>query len=211
MTSHIALLGDSIFDNKAYTGGEPDVVSHLRSMLHEPWSASLHAVDGAVIADLSRQLRLVPSGATHLVISVGGNDALQSSDLLATPVRSTSEALLMFRERVERFESQYASVVDEALELGRETFLCTIYNGNLEPQIAPLARTALTMFNDTILRVAFERFLPVIDLRFVCSGASDYANPIEPSGSGGRKIAAAIMTALGLLQGHAPHSRVFIR
>ena len=211
MTSHIALLGDSIFDNRSYTSGEPDVVAHLRNMLPPPWSASLLAVDGAVIADLSRQVRRVPSSATHLVISVGGNDALQNSDLLATPVRSTSEALLMFRERVERFEADYASAVDDALELGRETILCTIYNGNLEPQIAPLARTALAMFNDVVLRVAFARTLAVIDLRFVCSDASDYANPIEPSGSGGHKIAAAIVNALGAVRGNAPHSRVFIR
>ena len=29
MASHLALLGDSIFDNRAYTGGDPDVVGHL--------------------------------------------------------------------------------------------------------------------------------------------------------------------------------------
>jgi len=29
MPQHIVLLGDSIFDNSVYTGGEPDVVEHL--------------------------------------------------------------------------------------------------------------------------------------------------------------------------------------
>ena len=28
MTQHLVLLGDSIFDNRTYTAGEPDVVSH---------------------------------------------------------------------------------------------------------------------------------------------------------------------------------------
>jgi hypothetical protein len=31
----------------------------------------------------------------------------------------------------------------------------------------------------------------------VCAEESDYANPIEPSGSGGKKIAAAIAAAVG--------------
>jgi hypothetical protein len=54
------------------------------------------------------------------------------------------------------------------------------------------------MFNDVILRCAFERQLPIIDLRFVCSEKSDYANPIEPSGSGGLKIAKAVAGWLGI-------------
>lgn len=43
--------------------------------------------------------------------------------------------------------------------------VCTIYNGNLEEMQARLARIALMMFNDVILRVAFEHHLDVIDLR----------------------------------------------
>src|SRR6188472_1029743 len=47
MTSHIALIGDSIFDNRAYIGGAPDVVAHLRAELPAPWRATLCAVDGS--------------------------------------------------------------------------------------------------------------------------------------------------------------------
>jgi len=39
-----------------------------------------------------------------------------------------------------------------------------------------------------------------VDLRLVCTEPSDYANPIEPSGSGGAKIARAIVASLGLLR-----------
>ncbi|MCP3998341.1 MAG: SGNH/GDSL hydrolase family protein, partial [bacterium] len=82
MPSHIALLGDSVFDNAAYTGHEPDVLSHLRAMLPASWQGSLLAVDGATTADLALQLAEVTPGVSHLVISLGGNDALLSSDLL---------------------------------------------------------------------------------------------------------------------------------
>jgi hypothetical protein len=56
----------------------------------------------------------------------------------------------------------------------------------------------LTVFNDAILRVAFENALSVIDLRLICNTPSDYANPIEPSSLGGAKIAAAIARVMVL-------------
>jgi hypothetical protein len=62
-------------------------------------------------------------------------------------------------------------------------------------------------FNDAILRAAFEFRLSVIDLRLVCTEPEDHANPIEPSERGGRKIARAIIGALGLAD-EKPHSRV---
>jgi hypothetical protein len=38
---HVVLLGDSIFDNSAYTGGGPDVVTQLRHIIPGGWVASL--------------------------------------------------------------------------------------------------------------------------------------------------------------------------
>jgi len=37
---HILLVGDSIFDNKAYVNG-PDVINQLRAKLPEGWKATL--------------------------------------------------------------------------------------------------------------------------------------------------------------------------
>jgi len=48
------------------------------------------------------------------------------------------------------------------------------------------------LFNDAIVREASLKLLPVLDLRRVCDDALDFANPIEPSAAGGRKIAVAI-------------------
>jgi hypothetical protein len=209
MASHIVLLGDSIFDNRAYTGGAPDVVGHLRELLPGGWRATLCAVDGSTADDLSDQLASVPADGSHVVISVGGNDALLNSDLLGTAVKSTAEALTLFGERILRFEHAYLAAIDGALALRRDTTVCTIYNGNLGAREAALARVALMMFNDVILRVAFERGLRVIDLRFVCSEAADYANPIEPSGRGGRKIAQAIARSVGAAEGHLHPATVY--
>jgi hypothetical protein len=209
MGTHIVLLGDSIFDNQRYTAGEPDVVTHLQGLLPPPWRARLCAVDGSTAADLAEQFSTVPVDASHLVISVGGNDALLNSDLLGMAVSSTSEALAHFGERIARFEQAYRIAIEGALQLGRDTTVCTIYNGKLDPLEAPLARVALMMFNDVILRVAVAHRLRAIDLRQVCTEAADYANPIEPSGSGGRKIAAAIAKALGVAGREEGHARIY--
>ena len=199
MSQHVALLGDSIFDNAAYTRGAPDVVTHLGALLPAPWRASLYALDGATTTGIARQVRDVAGDVSHVMLSVGGNDALASRSLLDTSVRSTSEALSLFDERVQRFEASYRAALSLVVALQRPTTVCTIYNGQLpDAREARSARMALMMFNDAIVRTAVHFGLDVIDLRSVCTAPSDYANPIEPSGTGGEKIAAAIAHVLGV-------------
>ena len=196
---HIALLGDSIFDNASYTAGAPDVIAQLRAGLPRGWRASLFAVDGSTTQDLAAQIARVPADVTQVVVSIGGNDALLNSDLLNLPVSSTAQALDIFGERAIRFRSSYARALDAVLALGRRSSVCTIYEGNLEPPpLAAAARAALVFFNDVIVRVALERRVGIIDLRLVCTEPADYANPIEPSGTGGKKIAASILAAAGV-------------
>ena len=191
---HIVLLGDSIFDNRSYTGREPDVVTHLRAMLPEGLRATLLAVDGATTGAMPRQVSQIPDDATHLVVSVGGNDALGHGDLIRAGATLTSDPLLHLAGIVDRFEADYRSALEPIFRAGLPTTICTIYNGALEdPQAATRARVALMMFNDVILRVAAEHHASTIDLRLVCNQAADYANPIEPSGTGGLKIATAIL------------------
>jgi hypothetical protein len=206
---HLALLGDSIFDNAAYTGGEPDVVTHLRAELPIGAYATLCAVDGATISSLRHQLGCVPAAATHLVVSIGGNDVLQHFDLLSLRVTSSAEALTIIGARLLAFERAYRSALADVLALGRPTTMCTIYNGALDSQVATVARLALALFNDVILRAAIERHVDVIELRAICNEPHDYANPIEPSGSGGLKIARAIARAVGAAHGPARSARVF--
>lgn len=72
-TSHIVLLGDSIFDNAVYVPGKPSVHQQLETKIApRGWRASLLAVDGNVILDVAeRQLKGLPKDATHLFVSVG--------------------------------------------------------------------------------------------------------------------------------------------
>ena len=196
---HVVLLGDSIFDNGAYTRGGPDVITQLRGVLPEGWRSTLGAIDGATTEDFGPQISALPPDATHIVVSIGGNDALGHIDLLGRPARSSAEVLAAFAAAAESFERRYRRAVAGVIGRGVPVTLCTIYNGNFpEVGFQRLASTALTVFNDAILRIAFEHALTVIDLRLVFDEPDDYANPIEPSSHGGAKIAKSIVRALQL-------------
>lgn len=194
---HVVLFGDSIFDNGAYTAGGPDVVTQLRGELPSAWRATLLAVDGAMTHDLHQQLPQLPADATHLVVSMGGNDALFHSDVLSRRVQSSVEALHLLAEAVAEVEASYRRALGLLLATRLPLTLCTIYNGHFDdPGYQHIASTALTPFNDMIIRLGILHGLDVIELRLVCHEPRDYANPIEPSTVGGAKIALSIRRVL---------------
>lgn len=194
---HVALLGDSIFDNGSYVPGEPDVVRQLRARLPAEWAATLLAVDGAVTESVTGQLRRLPPNATHLVVSVGGNDALRHIRVLEERASSVAEALKRLAEIGQAFGQAYQAMLDAVSGLGLPIALCTIYDPRFaDPPLRRLAFWALAFFNDVILRQAIARGLPILDLRLVCDRDEDFANPIEPSAKGGEKIAAGIARLL---------------
>src|SRR5262245_46170669 len=124
--NHIVLVGDSIFDNAAYVAEGPDVLQQLLGILPSGWRATLNARDGAVIRDVSEQLSRLPTDASHVVISAGGNNALGEAHVLDQPVRSMPEALELLADVRERFRSAYAQMLDEVLQRRLHTAVCTI-------------------------------------------------------------------------------------
>ena len=192
------LLGDSIFDNAAYlAAGTLDVVRQVRQQFPYESKATLAAIDGSKMRDVRKQLRSLPTDATHLVLSVGGNDALGSSDFLTAPSRSTAETLLGLADIGDEFERTYFAMLTEVLAQGLPTAVCSVYYPRFpEATLQRMAVTALTVFNDCIIRAAFAHSLPLLDLRLICTEEGDYANSIEPSARGGEKIARAIVEAV---------------
>jgi hypothetical protein len=104
---HIVLLGDSIFDNAAYVSGGPDVIRQLHSQLPEGWKATLKAIDGSVIDCVRKQLSELPLDVTHLVISVGGNDALNHASMLEEKAHSVADTLNRLADVAEIFQFHY--------------------------------------------------------------------------------------------------------
>lgn len=197
--SHLILLGDSIFDNGRYTAGGPDLVTQVRGLLPSGWDVSLLALDGSTTDNIANQLQRLPHDATRLVMSVGGNNALMQAaqlgiSLFGMPTTSTADTLETVADISSDFGRRYRATVDLCLQSGLPLSVCTIYDGNFpDPKYQRMIATALMVFNDVILRVAIEHGLSVIDLRQICTSPLDYANPIEPSSTGGEKIARAIV------------------
>ena len=190
---HIVLLGDSILDNAAYTGGGPDVTAQLHRLMLGVDCVTLLAKDGDMTIDVERQLKKLPEGATHLILSVGGNDALMNSDFLAEEARSVAQVLLQARALADAFAFAHCEVLKLLHQSGLPFAVCTIYDANFaDSQTAQLVATALALFNEAITRNAIEFGAPLIDLRHICVENDDYANEIEPSVMGGEKIARAI-------------------
>jgi hypothetical protein len=145
-----------------------------------------------VIGSVERQLDQLPPEASHLVISVGGNDALGHAGVLDETTRSMADALERLSGIRDQFAQEYAAMLEGVLERGLPTSVCTIYDPRFpDPLRRRLAAIGLTIFNDCITREAFSRALPLMDLRLICDEDEDFANPIEPSVRGGAKIAAA--------------------
>jgi hypothetical protein len=208
---HVVLIGDSILDNAAYTRGGPDLVSQVRGLLPPDWEATLLAVDGSTTDHVASQLDRLPEHATHLVLSVGGNDVLSHLGILQAPVSSMAKSIEMLADIASDFEARYRLVIAACLNTGLPLAVCTIYNGCFEDRsFQRIASATLTVFNDAIIRVAIEHSLPVIDLRSVCVNAEDYANPIEPSSVGGAKIARAIVGLVCGANATAPATRIVV-
>ncbi len=205
---HVALLGDSIFDNTAYVESGGAVIDSLRRRLPEDWQATLLARDGSVVLDVGRQLAQVANDITHIVISCGGNDALGQLGLLQQPVTTIFGALQHLVRAQSEFQSDYRWMLEQARTKTVALAVCTIYDSipNLEREVL----ATLALFNDVISRAAIESGVPLLDFRVLFNDAQDYAriSPIEPSARGSEKIAEAICSLLNTQPQSVTTSRV---
>lgn len=203
----LTLLGDSIIDNRLYVGeGEPDVPVQIAAALPS-FTIDHRAVDGHRMADVRRLLaERVPAGP--VLLSVGGNDALDSRERLTDPTPMTmAEALTVLHTIRADFHASYAALLD-ALAPAQPLMVATIYAPRFEGMEAATQRAAeagLSALNDVIRGEAAARGAAILDLWRLFDAPEDYANDIEPSAVGGAKIAAAV-AAWCESAGEAPHS-----
>ena len=208
--SHVVLLGDSIFDNAAYVPGGPSVLDHLHRLLPSARQVTLLARDGALTADVLPQLDRLPADATHLVVSAGGNDALgHAATILQEPAASYREVLSWLADARDDFRRDCRTMLAQLTSHGKPATVCTVYDS--VPGLEPCLSAGLCAFNDAITREAVRAGLSVLDLRLVCREPTDYSSlsPIEPSASGGGKIARAIARLVTDPTGATAASRVF--
>ena len=199
LNSQLVLLGDSIIDNKTYVlDGEFSVFEHIQSKTETP--VIQLALDGATTDDvISKQINLIPFGASHIVLSVGGNDLLNEIDFLLEDFKYTpNQVLERCQSLIAPITQKYESIVSQLQTTSRvNLLLCTVYEGNLEgsvmyDDIAVSSRAMLSLFNDSVYKTHNMFKTEILELRNIFVSPEDYANPIEPSHIGGEKLAKAI-------------------
>ena len=126
-TRHIVLLGDSTFDNKGYTQGGPSVVEHLAKLVPK---ATLLAKDGGLIHAVNSQSENIPEDATHVVVSIGGNNGLEATSVLLRECQTVEEGVILLGERMADLEIEYRDVMTKLVEKCKgkhKVVLCSVY------------------------------------------------------------------------------------
>lgn len=191
----VVLVGDSIIDNGAYVrSDEPDVARQLQMLLPHH-TVVKRAVDGATCADVLEWQIDELQRATGVILSAGGNDALQHIDLLESGIPTTARDVLIRLWSIrEQFRRGYAALLDRLALAHRPVLVLTVYNPcflahGFSDAYQQAAESAVSIIDDVIQQEARRRSFDVLQLRELFQDPSDYANPIEPSAIGGAKLA----------------------
>ena len=195
----VCLLGDSIIDNKVYVGrNELSVKEHLEAMSESMFNQI--AVDGHTTQDvINFQLNQLPKISTHQVLSIGGNDLLQQISFLKNKdALTTKEVMEQAVCKLAPIKKRYRTIVEKLSQENSKLLLCTVYEGNLTNDlfyrdIAFASQAMVSMLNDVIFSTAATFNVDVLELRNIFTTPEDYANPIEPSHIGGKKLASRII------------------
>jgi hypothetical protein len=170
----IVLLGDSIIDNGAYVrSGEPDVARQLQERL--PGATVVkRALDGAKVENVLRDQLNDLTSEDIIVLSVGGNNALEHVGLLEQSSKAKYLEVLNKLWTIRKgFEAQYRRLTERIAEKQPDptkVTVMTIYDpcfvGSAYPEeYQKAAEAAVSMFNDVIQREAACMGYTVMELR----------------------------------------------
>ena len=197
----VVLFGDSIIDNKTYVShGEFSVLEHLENISNYEYIQV--AYDGHTTFDVqNKQLHLSTIvKPSHIVLSVGGNDLLQNLSYLSKgPVSNVNEAVSGIQQHIfEPLEQRFETIIEELSSQRANLLICTVYEGDLGrtdefKDVLDSSKIMVSSFNDIVYKTAKKYNADVLELREIFITSDDYANPIEPSHTGGEKLAKSIV------------------
>ena len=205
--SHVVLLGDSVFDSHAYLRGAPDMAARL-GRTADDLRASLRAVSGSRLADIPRQLARLPENASHMIVSIGGNDLLDLGAQLRHAPGGWLEKMRSAAPLMDEFRKRYMGACEALAQRPLPTAVCTIYDPPVtDPMLRMVASTISAAVNDVVSEQARRRGFDVIDLRPVCRAPEDFYDPIHPSPTGADKIARVLAEWVKRVDARAERSR----
>ncbi len=205
---HVVLIGDGLGDlARLQQQGPGTLEGKLMPGRRDPWTLTVLLADQIVS---SSHLLNFPTDATHIVISIEGNHAIQDSGLLAGKPDSMENGLARLSYAADQFEDKVEALIRAAQETRLPTVICSMWPPRYPvPTHQRAAVAALGIFNSRILRRAVDARISLVDLGRVCSEQEDYADHTMLSRSGLQKAANVIWRALFEVSRRGPGTEVF--
>ncbi|MEK7437714.1 MAG: SGNH/GDSL hydrolase family protein [Pseudomonadota bacterium] len=206
---HVVLLGDALLDAYSSIDKTPGKFesSVLPGTRDDEWKLSVVSE-----TELEREghARALPKDATHAMIFIEGNHAIEQSGLLDQRPDALGQTLEQLSFAADEFERTLERLIDVAQAARLVIMVCTMFQPNYkDPVRQRIASAALALFNDRVTKRAAAAHVSLIDLRLVCNEPEDYDRPTLLSKRGVQKVANVIRFAMYELDVGARRSEVF--
>ena len=180
----IILIGDSILNNTNYILNEGESVPDLIKAGHS--DTYVFAKDEAVISDCNSQIEQIPednnTDKTYIFVSAGGNNILNSRNNMSKPI-------------IDSLFQQYSTLIYSLKSKFPNTkiYILSLYYP-LDSQFKNLY-PFIDQWNSLLFEFAETNKLKVIYTNKLLTEPDDFTNSVEPTETGGKKIANAILEA----------------
>lgn len=205
---HVVLLGDALLEAYSTIDKTPGRLENdVLPGSSDEWKLSVVSVaevahDGPAPA--------LPADATHAMIFIEGNHAIEQSGLLDSRPDAYGQTLDQLSLAAEEFERTLDRLIHVAQAARLVIMVCTMFPPNYkDPLRQRTACAALAVFNDRVTKRAAAARASLIDLRLTCNEPEDYDKPTLLSKTGVQKVANVIRYAMYELDIGARRSEVF--
>jgi hypothetical protein len=205
---HVVLLGDALLDAYGSIDKTPgEFEDALLPGTRSQWKISV--VSAAEIERAGPAL-VLPDDATHAIIFIEGNHAIEQSGLLRSQPDTYGQKLDQLALAADEFERTLAQLIHVAQAARLVIMVCTMFQPNYKDSVRQrTACAALAVFNDRVTKRAAEARVSLIDLRLICNEPEDYDKPTQLSKSGLQKTANVIRFAMFELDAGTRRCEVF--
>jgi lysophospholipase L1-like esterase len=182
----MVLLGDSVLKNESYVQSGLSVSEYLKSKVPSTYS---YALNDSTIVDVYHQLGQIPLDYNHpnccIFFSVGGNDILSNH---VENIESLRPIFIAYTKLIRSIKTR----MDKS-----KLFLVNIYypSSLKYSQYTPILAEWNKMIDDYAYNSA-NNIAGVVRLNEILKEKSDFTHEIEPSESGGLKVAEAILKSI---------------
>jgi hypothetical protein len=205
---HVVLLGDALLE--AYSSIDKTPGKFEDALLpgtRNQWKISV--VSAAEVESAGPAL-VLPGDATHAIIFIEGNHAIEQSGLLHSRPDAYGQKLEQLSLAADEFEHTLARLIHVAQAARLVIMVCTMFAPYYkDPVRQRTACAALAVFNDRVTKRAAEARVSLIDLRLICTEPEDYDKPTQLSKSGLQKTANVIRFAMFELDAGVRRCEVF--